>query len=198
VFTLEPGALFAEGSSVAHLEPEKWAAMLSLVLLDDEPPPDAGDGAPARGTATSHPGPATSRRSVETPNAPVPTNARLSLLADLSREITSAALAAGLDQDELGEWVLDHVEDSIGRMPYLGRLLEVIGGRLGDSQARWGSEELNDAHFLACAAAYADVVVGESETIEYLRRATGRCVPGAYVCTTFPAAHEHIAAGGLV
>lgn len=52
--------------------------------------------------------------------------------------------------------------------------------------------DLHDMHFLACAAAYADVVVGEKRTIDHLGLADRRCVSGARLCRTLPEVHEHL------
>ncbi len=194
VFTLEPGALFAEGSRSADPDPEVWAARLCFVLLDDQPVPDARGRELAQLWATSHQELAAYQRAVTMPKEHVRINARARLLGDLSLEVARAAQAADLNQPELSRWVLEDADDSIARMPYVGRLQEVIWHRLSNADERWEPNDLNDVHFLACAAAYAHVVVGERKTIEYLRRAGRRCVPGAHACRTLQEAREHLAA----
>lgn len=196
VFTLEPGALFAENWLSADPEPEVWAARLCFVLLDDEPVPDARGRELAQLWATSHQDLAAYQRSVTMPKEHVRINARARLLSDLSLEVARAAQAAGLDEPELSRWALEDADESIARLPYVGRLQEVIWHRLSNADERWEPNDLNDVHFLACAAAYAQVVVGERKTVEYLRRAGRRCVPGARACRTIQEARDHLGAAG--
>lgn len=40
-------------------------------------------------------------------------------------------------------------------MPYLSRLSEITRSRLSNADERWEANDLNDMHFLACAAGYA-------------------------------------------
>jgi hypothetical protein len=56
-------------------------------------------------------------------------------------------------------------------MPYGGRLYEVLYHRLRNADDTWERNDLIDMNFLCCAAGYADIVVGEKQTTEYLRRA---------------------------
>ena len=82
-------------------------------------------------------------------------------------------------------------------MPYVGRLHEVLYHRLRNADDRWERKDLIDMNFLCCAAGYADIVVGEKQTSEYLRRATSRCVPGAVVCRRLPEAVEALRRLGI-
>jgi hypothetical protein len=181
-FTLEPAALFVEGADLADLDPATWATKLSTILLDDDTQPSPRGREIADAWASSHQELAMYQRSVTMPKEHVRINARARLLRDLTREIASAAQAVGLGEADLSRWLLEEADESIATMPYVGRLQEIIRHRLSNADDRWEPNDLNDAHFLACAAAYADVVVGEKKTIEYLRRAARRCVPGAEVC----------------
>ncbi|PVC62026.1 hypothetical protein DBP15_32100 [Streptomyces sp. CS065A] len=56
-------------------------------------------------------------------------------------------------------------------LPFLGRVLEVTYARLRDPGDRWVNHDLNDLHFLACAAGYADHVVAEKKTGHLLQQA---------------------------
>ena len=53
-------------------------------------------------------------------------------------------------------------------MPYIGRVEELVYHRLRNAAAGWERNDLNDVHFLCCAAGYADVVVCEKETADHL------------------------------
>ena len=53
----------------------------------------------------------------------------------------------------------------------------------------WTSNDFNGLHFLACAAGYADLVVGERRTVSDLRTARN-AVPGARLATNLDDAIE--------
>lgn len=121
-------------------------------------------------------------REHKTPKEHVRLNARARFLNDMAQEIVGAARNAGLDQASLDRWLADGFEDDLARMPCLGRQYEVIHQRLSNADDRWEGNDLTDINFLACAAGYADVVVGEKKVSEYLRRVTPRVTEGAFVC----------------
>ena len=188
VFVLEPGALFAVplGDANVARPPDvravHWAESLSHVLLDDEPVDEVRGPALAASWATTHHDLAQYQRSVDMPKEHKRINARARLLADLAREVAEAAAFAQLEQESLSQWVMAPAEQSLLTAPYVGRLHEVTHDRLSNADDRWEPNDLNDVHFLACAAAYADVVVAERKTSEYLRRAARRTPAGAFVC----------------
>jgi hypothetical protein len=93
------------------------------------------------------------------------------------------------------EWTHAAGLNALPDMPYLGRVVEVITERLRNADDAWEGNDLNDVHFLTCTAGYADVVVGERKTSEYLRRAEGLVPKGAFVCRTLPEAIEHLRGG---
>lgn len=82
-------------------------------------------------------------------------------------------------------------------MPYVGRLHEVLYHRLRNADDKWERNDLIDMNFLCCAAGYADIVVGEKQTSEYLRRAASISAPGAAVCRTLPEAVEALRRLGI-
>jgi hypothetical protein len=90
------------------------------------------------------------------------------VLADLLPEI--AALAP---VDAVRPWLTKTIKTGLGEMPYLGRFAAVVFARLRQPTTRWTGNDLNDLNFLGCAAGYADVVVGERNTIGALRTARG-------------------------
>jgi hypothetical protein len=103
------------------------------------------------------------------------------LLADLAEEVIGVSEMAGIDPEEIVNRYLGP-EDPIGRMPSVSRVRGVLYGRLRNSTQRWEGNDLLDIANLACAAGYADLVVGERQTISYLRQATN--VPaGAQLAT---------------
>jgi hypothetical protein len=57
---------------------------------------------------------------------------------------------------------------------------------LSNADDRWEHNDLTDVNYLACAAGYADVAVGEKKMSEYLRRAGARAPSGASVYRTLP------------
>ena len=122
-------------------------------------------------------------REHKTPKEHVRLNARARFLSDMAQEIAGAAGDAGLDQAGLAQWLAaDALEEELARMPCLGRQYEVIHQRLSNADDHWEANDLTDVNFLACAAGYADVVVGEKKISEYLKRVTPKVTEGAFVC----------------
>jgi hypothetical protein len=126
-----------------------------------------------------------------------PEQARLStrgfVLADLLPELMQAQQRAGVDQDGSLEWITRTATiDGLSAFPYLGRVEEVVYHRFRNPQDTWEENDLLDIHPLTCAAGYADVVVGENKTSDYLNRATRRVPAGARVCAKLPQAVEHL------
>jgi hypothetical protein len=109
------------------------------------------------------------------------------LVHDLSEEVVAAARGAGLSDAEIQSWVAERLDEDVSRMPFLGAFNRTVHDRVRNAEAKWEANHFNDLQFLCCAAAYADVVVGEKETSEHLRRAQkGR--RGAAACRTLPEA----------
>jgi hypothetical protein len=115
-------------------------------------------------------------------------NTQARLIADLGDETALAAHRAGLSPEQYGAWLLDELPARLPEMPYVGRLHEVLYHRLRNADDKWERNDLIDMNFLCCAAGYADVVVGEKKTSEYLRRAESSTAPGGAVCRTLPEA----------
>lgn len=104
------------------------------------------------------------------------------LLGDLKGDIAQACVLAGIGNEEL----INHLqpENAVGflsRLPFTGRVLEVVQARLRNTSDKWVNNDLNDLLFLACAAGYADHVVAEKKTGHYLREADKYTVSGASV-----------------
>jgi hypothetical protein len=107
-------------------------------------------------------------------------------------DIAGAASDVGLDTAGLDTWLTDGLEEDLARMPYLGRQYEVIHQRLSNADDHWEGNDLTDINFLACAAGYADVVVGEKKASEYLKRVAPKVTEGAFVCRRLSDAVEWI------
>jgi hypothetical protein len=109
------------------------------------------------------------------------------IVADLVEEVFAAARGAGLSDAEIELWLGEELDDDLNRMPLLGALHRTIYDRVKNAEAKWEANHFNDIQFLSCAAAYADVVVGEKETSEHLKHAQ-RGRQGAAICRTLPEA----------
>jgi hypothetical protein len=109
------------------------------------------------------------------------------LVWDLAEEVLAAARGAGLSESQIKSWLAGPIEDDINAMPFLGAFHRTVLDRVKNSQAKWEANHFNDIQFLSCAAAYADIVVGEKETSEHLKRAH-RARGCAAICRTLPEA----------
>jgi hypothetical protein len=121
-------------------------------------------------------------------------DARGRLLGDLTTEIAHTAHQSGIDPAAFAAWLDGPSQEAIAAMPYLGRLEQLLIHRLRNADDKWERNDLNDMNFLACAAGYADVVVGEAQTTDYLARADRALTPRAFVCAKLPQAIEHLGA----
>ncbi len=93
--------------------------------------------------------------------------------------------ASGLSPETFADWLRSDAEDDIAAAPYLGRMRDVIHFRLRNADDRWQPNDLIDMLFLPCAAAYADIVMAERKTGDYLERAERSRCDGARVVTSF-------------
>ena len=128
------------------------------------------------------------------PDAPLSGRARL--IADQGQDLARAADSAGVSPEQFGAWLSDEFLEDLERMPYVGRLGEVLYLHLRNADYRWEANDLNDMNFLCAAAGYADITI-EMKTIEYLRRAEPRVRPGSQVCRRLSEAVEILAARGI-
>ena len=117
------------------------------------------------------------------------------LIGDLRAELAAAAESAKIDEGSFGRWLEHGMEADLPRMPYLGRLYEVLYERLRNAQDKWVANDLFDMHFVCCGAGYADLVVTEKKTAALLRRVSKRVTnDAAYVAPTLSAALAHLSA----
>lgn len=108
-------------------------------------------------------------------------------LADLGTEHMIHARDSGLSPVEYQGWLRERADDDMARLPYLGRNREVIHLKLQNAQKRWHSNDLIDLMYLPCAAGYADYVVCEKHTGDYLQRLSRGRGDGAKVFTSVAA-----------
>jgi hypothetical protein len=193
-FTLQVGEVFIDGLPPAEAPadfPSDWrhwfqsmTAVNAMVasMIDEEKIPKTDGDEMAAGWASSHHDLAVYMREHRFSKEQVRRGALDKLAYDLAPEITAAAEASDLGKAELTAWIEDSFKDDLARMPYLGRQHEVIHLRLSNADDRWERKDLTDVNYLSCAAAYADVVVGEKKTCEYLKRSRNRVLDGAFVC----------------
>ena len=119
--------------------------------------------------------------------------ARTRMLDGLQPEIDLAAVEAGIAAEDLRTWLREAGSEAIPAMPFIGQLEQIFVHRFKNADERWERNDLNDMVFLACAAGYADVVVGERKMSSYLNRADKAVTPRAFVCRTLEEAVEFLA-----
>lgn len=208
VITLQPEVLFAASNATGpasdlqrpfdDLLPRlTWVSAVYAAVLDDESVDMRSGHEAAERWAADFPRLAQYMREHKTSAEHARINTRARLLADLGNETAIAAEQAGLTPAQFSEWLRDELPDRLGEMPYVGRLHEVLYHRLRNADDKWERNDLIDMNFLCCAAGYADIVVGEKQTIEYLRRAASNSAPGAVVCRTLPEAVEALSRLGI-
>jgi hypothetical protein len=204
VFSLEPGALFADDLEPAKVPadfPHEWQmlfksmtalnATVAMMMRDEKSISEKGRGM-AEAWAKSHHDLAVYMRNQRMPKERIRLNARAKLIADLGSEIEAAARDSGTTQGELLEWLEERFEPDLAGMPYLGRQHQVIYQRLRNANDQWERNDLIDVNFLSCAAGYADVVVAETKLGTYLKRAQKQVPEGAFVCLRLSEAVEHL------
>ncbi|MEA2232153.1 MAG: hypothetical protein QOD83_1969 [Solirubrobacteraceae bacterium] len=107
------------------------------------------------------------------------------LVIDVGLELIAVGRRLGLGPEEV--WMpLFHESDPVGSMPYLSRARGVLSRRMRNSTQKWQANHFIDIHFLACAAGYADMVIGEIQTIDYLQQVRD-VSGGAALAKTLPA-----------
>lgn len=199
VVTLQPGALFAEQSGctlpTSTLPPAEaeihlyltWITSLYSAMLDDEREDRAAAEEVATRWAASFHGLAQElSRNVTARNHSEHVTA-VRLVTDMQDDVSKAAAGAGLTPQQLLAWGLDHVQEDLTRLPYLGTMHAATHSRLRNAGDTWNSHDLADMLYLACASAYTDIVVCERKAADYLTRAWRGRGGGAPLVTSLSA-----------
>ena len=105
-------------------------------------------------------------------------------LENLGHGLMDAADAAGLGTSDLQAWAQSRADEDLAQLPYLGRERELIHLRLLNTGDTWEPNDLVDVLYLSCAAGYADYVVCEKKTGDYLQRVSRNRPGGASVVTS--------------
>ena len=99
---------------------------------------------------------------------------RAIFLEDLSPEIASAAVLAGITRDDVLQWAAECDEGVIEHLPSLGVFRELLHEKLLNPGTVWEENDLVDMIYLSCGAAYAEFVVAERSLSAHLRNSLGR------------------------
>jgi hypothetical protein len=91
-------------------------------------------------------------------------------LADFEEEFSEAAKASRVGLQTMGDWITRDIEKVFSSMPATGCYVDVAAAKHGNRMTRWKPNDLFDMNYLACAAGYADYLVGEKATVELLRQ----------------------------
>lgn len=95
-------------------------------------------------------------------------------LADFEEEFTVAAKASNIDLLTMGDWIIRNLEKVFSSMPSTGYYADIAAAKHANRMTRWKANDLFDMNYLACAAGYADFLVGEKATGELLRQSASR------------------------
>jgi hypothetical protein len=104
------------------------------------------------------------------------------VLVDMMDDIVRVAVATQTSPETVVAR-LTADDDPVASMPFLGQMRQMLFARLRNVGQCWEANDLVDIMFLCCAAGYADLVVGERQTIGYLRQAR-RPAPRAKLATS--------------
>ncbi len=196
VITLDPSQLYAEDlpeRRPADL-PEELAVLsdtlssvtsIYAVLLEDEVVHSVAGYEAAASWASSHQDLASELRSNSKARHMSRDLTRARFLTDLGMDLHESVTASGLSPETFADWLTCYAEDDIAAAPYLGRMRDVIHFRLRNADDSWEPNDLIDMLFLPCATAYADIVVSEQKTGDYLRRAQRSRCDGARIVISF-------------
>lgn len=105
-------------------------------------------------------------------------------IQDLGHGLADAAKRAGWTMAELESWAKLRADEEFALVPYLGLRREITHARLVNVDDPWHEHDLVDMLYLPCAAAYADYLVCEKKTADYLRRAGRKRPEGADIYTS--------------
>lgn len=110
----------------------------------------------------------------------------------MQAHLAQAAAESGMAPEQFHTWVFDQAVNDLATLPYLGAVFEATHIRLRNAGDAWHAHDLTDMLFLACASAYADIVVCENKAADYLTRAWRTRTGGAPLVTTLTALTENL------
>lgn len=181
VFTLDTRTFFAESAEPyrptgTDLPPEAVFLIQALsgvhsllaTLLEDSSTPRGGIAESTR-WASAHEALAGSLAADPKARSRLRSITLLAFLSDLGDDLLHALEKHSVTPSKFQEWVDTRADGAIARLPYLGRMREVVHRRLANSQTAWGVNDLIDVLFLSCAAGYADYVVCEKHLAHHLK-----------------------------
>lgn len=95
-------------------------------------------------------------------------------IADIGKELATAAHAAGVTPEQMSDWTLRHSEDALSEMPALGLFREALHDKVLEPRTQWEDNDLTDLMYLTCAAGYADHVAAERGLVSKMEQGLRR------------------------
>ncbi|MFB8272926.1 hypothetical protein ACFC96_40950 [Streptomyces sp. NPDC055955] len=169
-----PDAAAPTGTATLGMTDVVWRATWASLLLEESLPQDEQE---AINTVVAGWADAASQLAQGLREHPAERDMRLVaaayMLNDLKMELAQAGQLAGHHSpaETLTFLQPEKVVEFFSRLPFTGRVLEVLQARLRNASDVWVNNDLNDLYFLACAAGYADHVVAEKKTGTFLQSA---------------------------
>jgi hypothetical protein len=143
-------------------------AMFSVFVMDDASPSPEGR-AVAAAWANSFKELAIHLRDNRQSRAQLDAVVFARYLDDVKTELAQAGARSGMTAERFGDWVRSDAYDQISRLPYQGRVLELLGRRLRNAEETWEGNDLVDIMYLGLATTACDYVVGERTHCSHLR-----------------------------
>lgn len=199
VFTLEPNAIWADRlwspqrpgpthdlpSELAGLTARiSWAAAFADVLLEPKAEVSEAGLNVAELWASSFASLAQHMRGNPKAKQYARDLTRTRMVTDIQHDLAIAASKAGRTPEEFASWLRHDADVAFSTQPALSRVRELLHFRLMNADDRWERNDLNDVFYLSAAAGYADIVVSERKTGNYLKRCESDVPRGAKVCCT--------------
>jgi len=194
VFTLQPNSLW---SDISRHRPQQtfttespmddlssrlsWIMALAEVLLNEER--DVSDEGAEIATRWASSFQELAQYIPSNPKAKARTRdiTRIRFVTEMGNDLAQAARLAGLTPEQFDEWLSNQSETDFHHAPALARTREVMHLRVSNADDKWEANDLNDLLYLATAAGYADVLICERKTANYLNQAARHVPPGAAV-----------------
>ena len=95
-------------------------------------------------------------------------------IADLGKELATAAHAAGVAPEQMSDWTLRRSDDALSEMPALGLFREALHDKVLEPRTQWEDNDLTDLMYLTCAVGYADHVAAERGLVSKMEQGLRR------------------------